>query len=104
MSNKENEIRPGYLLEEETAVVRPRMYKVILHNDDYTTMEFVVSILMDIFHRSEAEAAQIMLSVHKKGTGLAGVYTREIAETKVTRVTELAAREEFPLKCTMEPE
>lgn len=104
MSNKENEIRLGHLLEEEIAVVRPRMYKVILHNDDYTTMEFVISILMDVFHKSEAESAHIMLNVHKKGAGLAGVYTREIAETKVLHVAELATKEEYPLKCTMEPE
>ncbi|MBU2590530.1 MAG: ATP-dependent Clp protease adaptor ClpS [Nitrospinota bacterium] len=104
MSDKENEIRLEHLLEEEIAVVRPRMYRVILHNDDYTTMEFVISILMGVFHKSEAEAAHIMLNVHKKGVGLAGMYTREIAETKVLRVAELATKEEYPLKCTMEPE
>jgi ATP-dependent Clp protease adaptor protein ClpS len=81
---------------------KPRMYKVLLHNDDYTTMEFVVFILMSIFHRSEIDAVQIMLHVHKNGIGVAGVYTREVAETRVAEVEALARRHEFPLRCSTE--
>ncbi len=84
-------------------VRRPRLYKVLLHNDDYTTMEFVVKILAEVFHRSEAEAVEIMLHVHRKGVGVAGVYPREVAETRVAKVTRLARDAEYPLLCTMEP-
>jgi ATP-dependent Clp protease adaptor protein ClpS len=83
---------------------RPPMYKVLLHNDDYTTREFVVMILQAIFNRSETEATQIMLHVHHNGMGVAGVYPFEVAETKVEKVTSLARKYEFPLKCTLEPE
>lgn len=82
----------------------PSLFRVLLLNDDYTTMDFVVSILENVFHKSPVEAAQIMLNVHKNGMGLAGVYTREIAETKVALVIELAVRNGFPLKCRMEKE
>jgi ATP-dependent Clp protease adaptor protein ClpS len=82
----------------------PSLYRVIILNDDYTTMEFVVHVLETVFHKSTPEATQIMLSVHKKGAGLCGVYTREIAETKVVTVHEMASRNKFPLKCTMEKE
>jgi len=83
-------------------VQKPRMFKVLLHNDDYTTMEFVVYVLQSVFHRSESDAVQIMLHVHKNGVGVAGVYTREVAETKVAQVEALARDHEFPLRCTME--
>lgn len=83
-------------------VQKPRMFKVLLHNDDYTTMEFVVYVLQGVFHRSESDAVQIMLHVHKNGVGVAGVYTREVAETKVGQVEALARDNEFPLRCTME--
>ncbi|PKN20528.1 MAG: ATP-dependent Clp protease adapter ClpS [Deltaproteobacteria bacterium HGW-Deltaproteobacteria-6] len=82
----------------------PSLYRVIILNDDYTTMEFVIQVLETVFHKSPAEATQIMLSVHKKGAGLCGVYTREIAETKVAVVHEMAAENQFPLKCVMEKE
>jgi ATP-dependent Clp protease adaptor protein ClpS len=82
----------------------PRLYKVLLHNDNYTTMEFVVLILVNIFHKSEGEAVQIMLDVHRQGIGLAGVYQREIAETKVERALQLARQAQFPFLVTMEPE
>lgn len=83
---------------------RPRLYKVLFHNDNYTTMEFVVAVLRQVFHRSESDAMAIMLNVHRQGVGVAGVYTWEIAETKV-RTTEALAREhEFPLKLSLEPE
>jgi len=80
----------------------PALYKVLLHNDDYTTMEFVVLILEKLFHKSTAEATRIMLNVHQAGIGVAGVYTREVAETKVITVHSMARRHEYPLKCTME--
>ena len=83
-------------------VAQPPLYKVLLHNDDYTTMEFVVYVLMSVFHHGETEATQIMLHVHKKGIGVAGVYTKEIAETRMNRVHELAKEHEFPLRCSME--
>lgn len=80
------------------------MWKVILHNDDYTTREFVVHVLRGVFHRSEAEAVSIMLHVHQSGLGIAGIYPHDVAETKVERVRSLAKENEFPLLCTMEPE
>jgi ATP-dependent Clp protease adaptor protein ClpS len=86
----------------ERKVQKPKRYKVVLHNDDYTTMEFVVFILMSVFHRSETDAVQIMLHVHKNGLGVAGVYTREVADTKVAQVEALAREHEFPLRCTTE--
>ncbi len=84
-------------------VKKPRLYKVLLHNDDYTTMEFVVMVLMSVFHHQEPEAVQIMLHVHKKGVGVAGVYSYEIAETKADKVMRLAREHEFPLRCSVEP-
>jgi ATP-dependent Clp protease adaptor protein ClpS len=86
----------------ERKLKRPKMYKVLLHNDDYTTMEFVVYILQNIFRRSETDAVQIMLHVHKNGIGVAGVYTYEVAETRVTQVEALARQHEFPLRCSVE--
>lgn len=83
-------------------VREPRRYKVLLHNDDYTTMEFVVFVLKVIFNKNEAEATHIMLTVHEKGVGVCGVYTTEIAETKVALVHKMARKEGYPLKCTME--
>lgn len=82
----------------------PQLYNVFLLNDDYTTMEFVIHVLETLFHKSTVEATQIMLHVHKNGKGLAGIYTREIAETKVQSVHKLAREQEFPLKCSMEKE
>lgn len=88
----------------EKDVGEPAMYKVLLHNDDYTTMEFVVDVLMSIFHKSNDEATQIMLNVHHQGVGLCGIYVYEIAETKVETVHTLARENGFPLRCSMEEE
>ncbi|MBF0203409.1 MAG: ATP-dependent Clp protease adapter ClpS [Desulfamplus sp.] len=82
----------------------PPMYKVILHNDDYTTMDFVVQILMSVFGKPFEIATQIMLNVHEQGKGICGVYTRDVAETKVNTVHILAREREFPLKSTIEKE
>ena len=78
------------------------MYKVLLHNDDYTTMEFVVEVLMFVFHKSVEDATQIMMNVHRKGVGVCGIYPFHIAETKVDTVLKLARENGHPLKCTME--
>ena len=78
------------------------MYRVILHNDDYTTMEFVVEVIIKIFKKPVMEATQIMLRVHKAGKGTVGVYTHDIATTKVHQVHKLARQRDYPLKCTME--
>lgn len=83
---------------------RPPLYRVILLNDDYTTMDFVIRVLMDIFHHGEEAASQIMLHVHQKGAGICGVYTREIAESKVEQVMQYARQNQHPLQCTMEPD
>lgn len=82
----------------------PKRYKVIFHNDDYTTMEFVVDALMRFFHKNETEALHIMLTVHKKGSAPAGVYPRDIAETKAAEVIRYARESGFPLLVTTEPE
>jgi len=80
----------------------PDEYRVLLLNDDYTTMEFVVSVIMTVFHKPLPEAAKIMLDVHKKGKGTVGVYSYDIAATKISQVHQLARQNGFPLKCTME--
>lgn len=85
-------------------VKKPRKYKVILHNDDYTPMDWVTHVLEVIFSKTPAEATHIMLSVHQKGRGIAGVYPHDVAETKVKRVVDESRKNEYPLKCTMEPE
>jgi ATP-dependent Clp protease adaptor protein ClpS len=88
----------------EKKLKKPTLYKVLLHNDNYTTREFVVAVLKEVFHKSEAEAVQIMLHVHYNGIGVAGVYTFEVAETKI-KIVEAAAQDNgFPLRLSMEPE
>ena len=90
--------------ETDEDVIEPPMYKVLLHNDDYTTMEFVVEVLIFVFHKRVEEATGIMLNVHKRGVGTCGTYPFEVAETKVDTVHLLARERGFPLKCSMEKE
>lgn len=98
--------RPGdaTLLESETLTKRPSLYKVLLLNDDYTPMEFVVRVLMGVFGKSEAEATQVMLMVHNEGVGVCGIYTLELAEAKADQVMQLARKQEHPLLCRVEKE
>ena len=88
----------------EQTLERPRMWRVLLHNDDYTTQDFVVWVLETIFQKARAEAVEIMMSVHRSGMGVAGVYTHDVAETKLKNTRQLAEQNEFPLLVTMEPE
>jgi len=104
MSEYSPEIEEEVISETRDEIDEPPMYKVLLHNDDYTTMEFVVEILMLVFNKSPEEAVKIMLNVHQKGIGICGVYTYEVSETKVNTVNDLARENGFPLKCTMEEE
>ena len=82
----------------------PRHYKVIFHNDDFTTMEFVVKVLMEVFYKSESEATAIMLAVHQEGRGVAGIYSYDIALSKANKATAMAKADGFPLRITVEPE
>lgn len=91
-------------LNEDIELLQPKKYKVMLLNDDYTSMEFVVSVLTDIFHKNEEQAYAIMLRIHESGSGLCGVYTHEIAETKVAQVLSGAKQSKFPLRAVMEEE
>ena len=93
---------PDVILEDE--LQEPRLYRVLLHNDDYTTMEFVIAILTEVFHKSAEQAAAIMLAVHEKGVGVCGIYPHEVAETKVVMVHNRARRAGYPLRTTMEEE
>ena len=107
MSQREQEDREHGVAvreREEIKTKRPRKYRVLLHNDDYTPMDFVVRLLETVFHRSESDSTRIMLHVHNTGTGVAGVYTHEVAETKVAQVHLLARKNDHPLMASMEPE
>ncbi len=104
MSDYNPETEGDVSTETREDVTEPSMYRVLLLNDDYTTMEFVVEILILIFSKSVEEATQIMLNVHRIGVGVCGVYTYEVAETKVETVHALAKERGFPLKCSMEKE
>jgi len=102
--------RPDHEREEEVGVAerprtrKPRLYRVLLHNDDFTTMEFVVEVLVRHFDKTPTEATRVMLQVHHLGVGVAGVYTRDEAETRIDRVTTEAESSGYPLLVTMEPE
>ncbi len=104
MGERNPEIQTGISPAIHQRVKPPSMYKVLLHNDDYTTMEFVVEVLRRVFKMSFEDATMVMLNVHRSGLGVCGVFTYEIAETKVDLVYALAREKGFPLKCTMEKE
>jgi len=91
-------------VEQKKKLEKVRRFKVLFHNDDYTTMEFVVLVLIKFFHKTETEATHIMLSVHHRGHGVAGVFTKDVAETKVSQVQDFARESEMPLRLTVEPE
>jgi len=98
----EHDNERGVAIKTRPKTKKPSMYRVILMNDDYTPMEFVVMILMGIFKKTSDEAHRIMLNVHQKGVGTCGVYTFEVAETKVAQVMDAAKRAQHPLQCTLE--
>ncbi len=104
MGRYDPDIEESVSSETDQEVDEPPMYKVMLLNDDYTTMEFVVEVLVYVFQKSSEEATQIMLNVHRSGVGVCGIYPYEIAETKVDTVETLARENGFPLKCIMERE
>ena len=89
-------------VQQKPRVQEPKLFRVLLHNDHYTTMDFVVKVIVAVFHKPAAEATKIMLDVHKKGHGVVGVYTWDIATTKVTQVHEMARENEFPLRASCE--
>ena len=102
--DQERERQTGLLLKPRPKTKKPSMYKVLLLNDDYTPMEFVVHILERFFSKNRQEATDIMLHVHRRGVGICGIFTYEVAETKVAQVMEFARVNEQPLQCTMEKE
>ncbi len=102
MSKEQSHLEGETLPEDRVELQEPPLYKVLLHNDDYTTMDFVVIILESIFNKDTTEATKIMLDVHNQGIGVAGIYTREIGETKIAQVHRLAKTKQFPLKCSLQ--
>ena len=92
------------LPESDIKLEKPPLYKVLLHNDDFTTMEFVVYVLRAVFHRSDAEAFSVMMKVHNEGVGVAGIYPLEVAQMKAEKAINLARADEFPFLCTVEEE
>ena len=101
-NNINKEFQKGLLLDTKPKTKKPSMYNVLLMNDDYTPMEFVVMVLEKIFNKKQEEATQIMLHVHQKGIGICGTFTFEVAESKCKAVIDLAKKNEHPLQCTME--
>ena len=99
-SGTSNQTRSDLLSKPKTR--QPPMYKVLMHNDDYTTMEFVVETLMEVFHKSPTDANRIMLHIHFKGNGVCGIFPFEIAETKVSKVHALARSRGYPLRCSLD--
>lgn len=104
MANGDKYISTETVTENKVLIKKPKLYKVILLNDDYTPMEYVVQLLKVVFRKNENEAVNIMLMVHKKGSGVCGIFTKEIAETKVETVLKMAKSDQHPLKCIMEPD
>jgi ATP-dependent Clp protease adaptor protein ClpS len=107
MSSKDSNIssnNTGTVIEEKIEIKKPSFYQVLIMNDDYTPMEFVILVLEKFFKKSRAEATQIMLHVHQKGMGVCGLYPYEIAETKIVQVMDFAKKNQHPLQCTMEKE
>ncbi len=100
----DNDLKTGVVTKTRPKTKRPSLYKVLLLNDDYTPMEFVVYVLERFFNKPREEATRIMLHVHQKGVGICGVYTYEVAETKVTQVMNFSRQHQHPLQCTMEKE
>lgn len=105
MTDTDHKSGDGLAVQEtKPALKRPDMYKVLLINDDYTPMDFVIMLLQSVFRKDHESATQIMMHVHTKGIGVCGVFTREVAETKVRQVMDLSQKGEHPLQCTMEPD
>jgi len=102
MSQEKSGTHGAVFEESEQKVEPPKLYRVLLHNDHYTSMDFVVEVLISIFHKPAAEATRLMLDVHRKGVGVCGVYPLDIARSKVNEVHVLARKREFPLKCSFE--
>ena len=102
VNNKSDDPQKGLLLDTKPKTKKPSMFKVILLNDDYTPMEFVVTVLEKYFNKKQEEATQIMLHVHKNGVGICGIYTYEVAETKCKVVLNFARKNEHPLQCSIE--
>ena len=92
------------LVKPKKKIQKPKLFKVILLNDDYTPMEYVVKLLKAVFNKSESDAVNIMLMIHNKGSGVCGIFTKDVAETKVFTVLKMAKHDQHPLKCIMEPE
>ena len=104
MAEKLPELIQETAVQERDQTAEPPMYRVLLYNDDYTTKEFVVVVLVDIFHKPVAEATQLMWRIHRKGKGVAGIFPREIAETKAATTREMAREQGFPLQLSLEPD
>lgn len=102
MAKNDTNIKHDTITKDRDEFQEPPLYKVLLHNDDYTTMEFVIMVLKNIFGKDTTEATSIMLNVHNQGVGVAGIYTQEIGETKIALVHRMARKNQHPLKCSLE--
>ena len=102
MSKRDYDSEELTVTESRARLKKPPLFKVLLHNDDFTTMEFVVYVLETVFQKTDSDAVRIMLNVHNEGVGVAGVYTYEVAEMKCERVMQMARAQEYPLLCTLE--
>jgi ATP-dependent Clp protease adaptor protein ClpS len=104
MTKRQFEYEDELMTADDDTIKKPQMYQVIMHNDNYTTMEFVIEVLMRIFHHARSSAETLMITIHEKGEARAGTYPLEIAETKVAQTMAMAREEGFPLKCSIQPE